>query len=82
VIREIFSLFQEKNKTEFKKISESEKWFGKFGIKTSLEKRLMRKFLKSIFYFLIGEKDYCIFLSTLISLNSKKIKFLIKRKRF
>jgi len=55
VIREFFSLFQEKNKTEFKKISESEKWFGKFGIKTSLEKRLMRKFLKSIFYFLIGD---------------------------
>jgi len=73
VIRENFSLFQEKNKTEFKKISESEKWFGKFGIKTSFEKRLMRKFLKkSIFYFLIGEKDYCIFLSTLISLNSKQ----------
>jgi len=49
VIREIFSLFQEKKKTEFKKISESENWFGKFGIKTSLEKRLMRKFLKKYF---------------------------------
>jgi len=41
VIRENFSLFQEKNKTEFKKISESEKWFGKFGIK--LKKNMFRK---------------------------------------
>jgi len=41
VIREIFSLFQEENKTEFKKISESEKWFGKFGIK--LKKNKFRK---------------------------------------
>lgn len=41
MIRENFSLFQEKNKTEFKKISESEKWFGKFGIK--LKKNMFRK---------------------------------------
>ena len=71
----IFLFISRKNKTEFKKISESEKWFGKFGIKLkkkSLEKRQMREILKSIIYFLIGEKDYCIFLSTLISLNSKK----------
>jgi len=28
-------LFISRKKTEFKKISESEKWYGKFGIKTS-----------------------------------------------
>jgi len=42
VIREIFSLFQEKNKTEFKKVSESEKWFGKFGIKLK-KKQVLKK---------------------------------------
>ena len=73
MIRDNFSLFQEKNKTEFKKISKSGKWFGKFGIKTSLEKKTDEEVFKKVFfYFLIGEKDYCIFLSTLISLNSKK----------
>ena len=49
VIREIFSLFQEKNKTEFKKISESEKWFGKFGIKTSLEQKTDEEVFKKYF---------------------------------
>jgi len=50
VIREFFSLFQEKNKTEFKKISESEKWFGKFGIKTSLEKKTDEEVFKRVFF--------------------------------
>jgi len=49
VIRENFSLFQEKNKTEFKKISESEKWFGKFGIKTSFEKKTDEEVFKKYF---------------------------------
>ena len=49
MIREIFSLFQEKNRTEFKKISESEKWFGKFGIKTSLEKKTDEEVFKKYF---------------------------------
>jgi len=54
VIRENFSLFQEKNKTEFKKISESEKWFGKFGIKLK-KKQVYKKTDEEVFkkYFLL-----------------------------
>lgn len=49
MIREIFSLFQEKNKTEFKKISESEKWFGKSGIKNKFRKKTDEEVFKKYF---------------------------------